>query len=36
MFQGEGAYRTAEHLRPLLEQVDAERDQMVRSEATLA
>ena len=34
MFQGEGAYRTAEHLRPLLDQVDAERDQMVRSEAS--
>ncbi|MGH6937380.1 MAG: thioesterase domain-containing protein, partial [Methylocella sp.] len=34
MFQGEGAYRTAEHLRSLLEQVDAERVQMVRSEAS--
>jgi thioesterase domain-containing protein/acyl carrier protein len=33
MFQGEGAYRAAEHLRPLLNQVDAGRDQMVRSEA---
>jgi thioesterase domain-containing protein/acyl carrier protein len=34
MFQGEGAYRTAELLRSLLDQVDAERDQMVRSEAS--
>ena len=36
MFQGEGGYRTAEHLRPLLDQVDAERDQMVRSVASRA
>jgi len=36
MFQDEGADRTAEHLRSLLYQVDAERDQMVRSEASRA
>jgi thioesterase domain-containing protein/acyl carrier protein len=36
MFQDEGADRTAEHLRSLLDQVDAERDQMVRSEALRA
>ena len=36
MFQGEGGYRTAEHLRPLLDQVDAERDQMVRSKPSRA
>jgi len=36
MFQGEGAYRTAEHLRSLLDQVDAERDQLVRSEPSRA
>jgi thioesterase domain-containing protein/acyl carrier protein len=36
MFQGEGADQTAENLRPLLDQVDAERDQMVRSEASRA
>ena len=34
MFQDEGADRTAEHLRSLLDQVDAERDQMVRSESS--
>jgi thioesterase domain-containing protein/acyl carrier protein len=34
IFQGEGAYRTAEHLRPLLDEVDAERDQMVRRDAS--
>ncbi|MGH6839388.1 MAG: condensation domain-containing protein [Methylocella sp.] len=32
MFQDEGADRAAEHLRSLLDQVDAERDHMVRSE----
>jgi thioesterase domain-containing protein len=31
LFQGEGADRTAEHLRSLLDQVDAERDHIVRS-----
>ncbi len=36
MFLGDGADRTAEHLQPLLDQVDAERDQMVRSEASRA
>ena len=36
MFQDEGGYRTAEHLQSLLDQVDAERDQMVRSEASRA
>jgi thioesterase domain-containing protein/acyl carrier protein len=36
MFQDEGAARTADHLRSLLDQVDAERDQMVRSEASRA
>jgi thioesterase domain-containing protein/acyl carrier protein len=36
MFQGERAYLTAEHLRSLLDQVDAERDQMVPSEALRA
>jgi thioesterase domain-containing protein/acyl carrier protein len=36
MFQGEGADRTAEHLESLLDQVDAERDQMVRREASRA
>ena len=36
MFQSEGAYRTAEHLRSLLDQVDAERDQLVRSEPSRA
>jgi thioesterase domain-containing protein len=36
LFQGEGADRTAEHLRFLLDQVDAERDQMVRREASRA
>jgi thioesterase domain-containing protein len=34
MFQDEGADRTAEHLRSLLDQVDAERDQMVWSKAS--
>ena len=34
MFQDEGADRTADYLRSLLDQVDAERDHMVRSEAT--
>ena len=36
LFQGEGADRTAEHLRSLLDQVDAERDHIVRSEASRA
>jgi thioesterase domain-containing protein/acyl carrier protein len=36
MFQDEGADRTAEHLRSLLDQVDAERGHMVRSEASRA
>jgi hypothetical protein len=36
MFQDEGADRTAEHLRSLLDEVDAERDQMVRREASRA
>ena len=36
MFQDEGASRIAEHLRPLLDQVDADRDQIVRSEASRA
>ncbi|MGI8568338.1 MAG: condensation domain-containing protein [Methylocella sp.] len=37
MFQDEGADRTAEHLRSLLDQVDAERDHhMVRREASRA
>ncbi len=36
MFQDEGADRTAEYLRSLLDEVDAERDQMVRSEASRA
>ncbi|MGA7386201.1 MAG: thioesterase domain-containing protein, partial [Methylocella sp.] len=36
MFQGEGADQTAEHLRSLLNQVDAERSQMARSEASRA
>jgi thioesterase domain-containing protein/acyl carrier protein len=36
MFQDEGASRIAEHLRSLLDQVDAERDQMARSEASRA
>jgi len=36
MFQDEGAARIAEHLRSLLDEVDAERDQMVRSEASRA
>ena len=31
LFQGEGADLTAEHLRSLLDQVDAERDHIVRS-----
>jgi thioesterase domain-containing protein/acyl carrier protein len=34
MFQDEGADRTAELLRPLLDQVDAERDHMIRSATT--
>jgi thioesterase domain-containing protein/acyl carrier protein len=36
MFKDEGASLIAEHLRSLLDQVDAERDQMVRSEASRA
>ncbi len=36
MFQGEGADRTAEYLRSLLDQVDAERDQIVRNKASRA
>ncbi|MGH6844461.1 MAG: condensation domain-containing protein [Methylocella sp.] len=36
MFQDEGADRTAEYLRPLLDQVDAERDRMVSSEVSWA
>ena len=36
MFQDEGADRTAEHLRSLLDQVDAECDQMVRRETSRA
>ncbi len=36
MFQDEGADLTAEHLRPLLDQVDAERDQLVRGKASRA
>ena len=34
MFQGEGACRTAEHLRSLLDQVDAERVNTIRSNAS--
>jgi thioesterase domain-containing protein len=33
MFQDEGTDRTSDYLRSLLDQVDAERDHMVRSEA---
>lgn len=36
MFQDEGADRTAEHLRSLLDQVDAERAHIFRSEASRA
>jgi thioesterase domain-containing protein/acyl carrier protein len=36
MFQDEGGDRTTEYLRSLLDEVDAERDQMVRSEASRA
>jgi thioesterase domain-containing protein len=36
MFRDEGADRTAEHLRSLLDEVDAERDHTVRSEASRA
>ncbi|MFZ0495421.1 MAG: condensation domain-containing protein [Methylocella sp.] len=36
MFEDEGADRTAGHLRSLLDEVDAERDQMVQSDASRA